>query len=142
MSYLKTCDFAINHMSQYATFEFYNGRPEEESSDPKRDPYKPEELENLQQKNKVLGDHDIVVVLLYATWCGPCKAFKPMFLEYSREKFTRCHFAQENFDLGLTPKELIKGVPSIVIYKRAQIQKIITGGKLDELEEYLTEPSR
>jgi thiol-disulfide isomerase/thioredoxin len=129
-------------MSQYATFEYYNGRPEGESGEQKHDPYKPEDFKNLQQKIKALETHDTVVVLLYATWCGPCKTFKPVFHEYSKQKFERCYFAQENFDLGLTPKELIKGVPSIVIYKRTQIQHIITGGKLDELEQYLTEPSR
>jgi thiol-disulfide isomerase/thioredoxin len=124
-------------MSQYATFEHYNGKPEEEV---KHDPYKPLEFQSLQHKKKILSEYDTVVVLLYATWCGPCKAFKPNFQEYCKNNLSRCYFAQEDFDLGLTPKEIIRGVPSIVIYKRSQVQHIITGGKLDELEKWFNEP--
>jgi thiol-disulfide isomerase/thioredoxin len=126
-------------MAQYATFEHYNGKPEEEEHP---DPYKPIELQSLQHKKKILSEYDTVVVLLYATWCGPCKSFKPIFHNYCKSNLSKCYFAQEDFDLGLTPKELIKGVPSMVIYKRSQVHKIITGGKLDELENYFNEPRR
>lgn len=126
-------------MAQYATFEHYNGKPEEEEHP---DPYKPIELQSLQHKKKILSEYDTVVVLVYASWCGPCKTFKPNYHNYCKSNLNKCYFAQEDFDLGLTPKEMIRGVPSIVIYKRAQIQKVITGGKLDELESYFSEPLR
>lgn len=125
-------------MSQYATFEHYNGKPDPEEQ--KNDPYKPIEFQNLQHKKKILSEYDIVVVLLYATWCGPCKNFKPKFIDYCKSNLSKCYFAQEDLDLGLTPKEVIKGVPSIVVYKRAQIQQVITGGNLDELDDYFTRP--
>lgn len=124
-------------MSQYVTFEHYNGKPEEEN---KPDPYKPIEFQSLAHKKKILSEYDTVVVLVYASWCGPCKSFKPLFYDYCKSNLSKCYFAQEDLDLGLTPQELIRGVPSLIVYKRSQVQKVITGGRLDELENYFSEP--
>lgn len=130
-------------MSQYATFEHYHGKPEEDEQ--KHNPYKPIEFKSLQAKIDSLKEHPLMAVLIYASWCGPCKTFKPLFYEYCQNNLSnvnKCYFAQEDYDLNLTPKEVLKGVPSIVIYRNSKIQHVITGGNLSELDNFLNQPRR
>ena len=129
-----------NRTSQYATFDSYNGQPEPKEQ-PVQTAHVPVEFKDLQHKKQILSEKDTVIVLLYATWCGPCQYFKPKFADYCKSNTNGMYlFAQEDLDLGLTPGEMIRGVPSIVIYRHARIQHIITGGKLDELQDYLSKP--
>lgn len=125
-------------MSQktYATFENY-GNPalQKESEVITTSNYTPIEIQSIQHKKKILTDYGMVVVLVHAKWCGPCKGFKPKFFQYAKANINKAYFAQEDVDLGLT--EGISAVPSILVYKRGKLFKIIKGGKLEEVDELL-----
>lgn len=97
--------------------------------------YEPIPIQNLQHKKKILADNGLVIVLVHAKWCGPCKSFKPLFYSYSKERRTRCYFAQEDVDLGLT--EGVNAVPSILVYNRGKLVHIIKGGNLQELDRFI-----
>lgn len=97
--------------------------------------YQPIEIQSLQHKQKILTDNGLVIVLVHAKWCGPCKYFKPKYYQYAKAHITRCYFAQEDFELGLT--EGITAVPSLLIYKRGKLVHVIKGGKLDELNNFI-----
>lgn len=116
-------------MSSYVTFENYNGNEEQGN------PYKPIEIQSSQHKKKLLTDYGLVTVLIYGQWCGPCQKFKPAFSNYAKENIAKCYFAIEDVDLGLTPG--ISAVPSLCVYKNGKLTKIITGGNLTELNEFL-----
>jgi len=116
----------------YATFEHYNGKPEEEDV---TDPYKPIEIQSAQHKKKLLSDYGIVTVMVYGTWCGPCKIVKPKYCDFAKTNMAKCYFALEDVDLKLTPD--IKAVPSLLVYKRGRLAHTIKGGNLEELNGYL-----
>jgi thiol-disulfide isomerase/thioredoxin len=88
-------------------------------------------IQSLQHKKNILNEWGTVVIMIYGKWCGPCKEFKPKFAEYARQHMNRIYFALEDVDLGFTPT--VKAVPSLLIYRRGQLIKNITGGNLQEL---------
>ena len=124
-------------MSQktYATFEDY-GNPTPQRETITTSNYTPIEIQSIQHKKKILTDNGIVVVLVHAKWCGPCKGFKPKFFQYAKQNMNKAYFAQEDVDLALT--EGISAVPSIIVYKKGNIFKMIKGGKLEEVDEILS----
>ena len=117
----------------YATFEHYNGNPEEDEK--VADPYKPIEIQSEQHKKKILSDYAIVTVMIYGTWCGPCKVFKPKYYEFAKGNLAKSYFALEDVDLKLTSD--IKAVPSLLVYKKGRLAHVIKGGNLEELNEVL-----
>lgn len=121
-------------MSSYATFEHYNGKPDDEGGS--TDDYKPIEIQSAQHKKKILTDNGLVVVLVYGKSCGPCIAFKPKFAVFASKNLNKCYFAMEDVDIGLTPN--ISAVPSMCIYRKERLVHVIRGGNLPALIEHLS----
>lgn len=137
-------------MSQknYCTFENYGSQDLKEDPTPVRknilsdtsmtyttNNYQPIEIQSLQHKHKIITDNGLVIILIHAKWCNPCKYFKPKYYDFAKTNINRCYFAQEDFELGLT--EGITAVPSLLIYKRGKLIHVIKGGKLDELSNFI-----
>lgn len=95
----------------------------------------PEEIKELARKEELLNKYPYVVCLVYATWCGPCKAFKPVYAQYAADNVSKAYFIQENADLKLT--EGIRGIPTVVVYKNKKILERIVGGDTKRLDEIL-----
>lgn len=119
-------------MSSYATFENYNGNPSEETAP---NPYIPIEIQSSQHKKKLLSDYGLVTILVYGKWCGPCTSFKPIFYNFTKENISKCYFAMEDIDLGLSPN--VSAVPSLCVYKKGRLSHVIKGGNLTELLTHL-----
>ena len=94
-------------------------------------PYLPIHIQTLEQKKKLLIDYNFLVVLIHADWCHPCQTFKPKFMEYAKTNLAKAQFAMENVDLLLTPD--ISAVPSLLVYKKGKLIKMIKGGNLEQL---------
>ncbi|KAF8664967.1 hypothetical protein HU200_054287 [Digitaria exilis] len=83
---------------------------------------------------KAAGDK-VVVLDMYAQWCGPCKLMAPKFQKMSEKNldvvFLKLDCNQDNKPLT---KELgIKVVPTFKILKDGKVVKEVTGAKIDEL---------
>ena len=133
-------------MSQYRTMENYHGELESTNVNPMSNSNTPAaaggakaplELTNAQQKREVLSKYPMVVVLVYASWCGPCQSFKPAYATYARDNVSKAYFAQENLDLRLSTQEGVRGVPTMCVYKSGRLVKQIVGGDLNALAEFL-----
>jgi thioredoxin len=68
---------------------------------------------------KIQGNPHPVVVDLWAPWCGPCKAVKPILEKLSKEYSGRVDLWQVNADESqeLLQKLGVYGIPTLVVYR-------------------------
>ncbi|VFM96472.1 MAG: thioredoxin [Candidatus Kentron sp. G] len=85
--------------------------------------------ENFDQ---TIENSDIVFLDFWASWCGPCQTFGPVF-EAASEKYPDVVFGKINTEeeRGLAQRFQIRSIPSIMIY-REQIPLFLQPGALPE----------
>jgi len=71
--------------------------------------------ENIQP---TIENNDIVVIDFWASWCGPCQAFKPVF-EAASEKHDGVTFASVNTEeeIELASMFQIRSIPTLVVFR-------------------------
>lgn len=71
---------------------------------------------------KTLTDNELVFVDFWATWCGPCKAFGPVY-EKASEENPDIVFGKVDIDQNqnLATAADIKAVPTLMVAKKGQI---------------------
>jgi len=74
----------------------------------------------LTQNNieETINTNDIVVIDFWATWCGPCQTFKPIFEEAS-ERHSDATFASCNTEeqAELAAMFQIRSIPTLVVFR-------------------------
>ncbi|EIK84561.1 thioredoxin [Gardnerella pickettii] len=71
---------------------------------------------------KIASTNEVVVVDFWATWCGPCRAFGPIFEQVSA-KFEDVPFVKVDIDQSpdLASAAAIKAVPTVMVIKRGDV---------------------
>lgn len=85
---------------------------------------------NINEFNNILEEYSnqIVIVDFWATWCGPCMTFAPVFEKIFQEHSHEIIFLKVNVDLNeaITKQYGISGIPTTLFIKnRKVIQKIV-----------------
>lgn len=88
------------------------------------------QIQNIDEFNKILEDYStsIIMVDFWATWCGPCMTFAPVFEKLFQEYADEVIFLKVNVDLNgeIARQYGISGIPTtLFIQNRKIIQKIV-----------------
>jgi thioredoxin len=103
--------------------------------------------------NDIVEAHSIVVIDFWATWCGPCKQFAPVF-EAAAAKHTDIVFAKIDTDAeqSLSSAFNIRSVPTLMVIREkimviresgalpaASLEKVIQHVRLLDMDELRNE---
>lgn len=71
---------------------------------------------------KIASTNEIVVVDFWATWCGPCRSFGPIFEKVS-EKYPEIPFVKVDIDKSneIAAATQIQAVPTVMVIKRGEV---------------------
>lgn len=72
--------------------------------------------------------NNIVVIDYYANWCGPCKAYSPIFEKVAKEFIGRAVFGKVNTDeFSFLGEHGIRSLPTTVVVKNRQVVEKFNG---------------
>ena len=79
-------------------------------------------IKNMQHLDEMLASHKLILLDFSAEWCGPCKAFAPIFEEYAKEnaEIVRCFKVNIDDCQDIAVKYNIRSIPSLVLIKDSE----------------------
>ena len=90
-----------------------------------------------------IKNEDISVIQFSASWCAPCKALKPVMDKLSDEYKEKANFYITDIeDSGINTGSAagIRGVPTVIIYKKGQeVSRKVGGVPESHMKEFLDE---
>lgn len=118
-------------MSQYKTLADMSGGPK-----PSKEEFVVQvpEVTTLQDKESLIKNNKLVIVDVYADWCGPCQMAVPLYAKLYAKYKDLCVLVKENVELGLS-RGTVTVVPTFQIYIDGKLSKQITGVNIDEIEQ-------
>lgn len=71
----------------------------------------------------------LVLVDIYADWCGPCKQISPLVGKLSEEYIGKLTVAKLDADKSTSVVENlgVRSIPTLILYKEGKIQEKLTG---------------
>ena len=98
------------------------------------------EFKDEDFENKIKNE-EVSVIQFSAEWCGPCKALKPIMDRLSDEYKEKCSmwYADiENEGINTGSAAGIRGVPTVIIYKKGvEVDRKVGGVPESNMREFL-----
>lgn len=87
-----------------------------------------EKIDDLESFNKTVKEHDLVIVDMFATWCGPCVRAAPIFAKLSIE-YPNIKFVKVDVDVNTKAAKAmeIKAMPTFIIFQNGNRQETVQG---------------
>lgn len=94
---------------------------------------------NTEKAKELINSKELVIIDFFATWCGPCQMFIPVFDEYSRQNES---VNMVKIDIDKEPEfsseNNVMGVPTIVAYKDGKEVSRFSGFRpMNDLSEFI-----
>lgn len=88
------------------------------------------EATNAAEFNMLINQNDIVLVDMYASWCGPCRRMIPILqkLSNSRPQITILKVSTEKVR-AIAQRYSIKSIPAFLLFKNGTLVKKIVGAQ-------------
>ena len=81
---------------------------------------------------------DTAIVDFYATWCGPCKMFGPVFEEFSKESDINFVKVDVDKDSEIARRYGVMTIPTVILFKDGMEVKRYTGFMArDQFDDFL-----
>lgn len=76
---------------------------------------------SLEELNKYIQENDRVIIDIYASWCGPCKKFAPMYEEFAQKHPNIICLKVDGEKVPAVKKKYnVTGYPTFALYKNKQ----------------------
>jgi thioredoxin 1 len=89
------------------------------------------EISTIDDKKALVANNKLVVIDVYADWCGPCQAMIPVYAKLYLKYKDLCVLVKENVDLRLSPTVTV--VPTFLIYIDGVMKHQVVNN-IDEVE--------
>lgn len=87
------------------------------------------EITDSTFQSDVLDTNQVVLIDLWAEWCGPCKMMNPVIEELSDQYAGRAVIAKVNVDDNpeIPMNYNIRGIPTFLLFKNGELKEKIVG---------------
>lgn len=95
------------------------------------------EITSKQQLNQLLQQYPVVILDIYGTYCGPCKAMKSTY-ESMADKYTsqQVVFTYLNVETNIISN--VKGVPTLQVFHNGNMIEEILGADIPALQKAIS----
>ena len=91
-------------------------------------------------ENKIKNE-DVSIILFSASWCSPCKVYRPLLDKVSKLYKDRANFYYADIEEGgINTGSVagIRGVPTVIIYKKGvEVDRKVGGVPESQMKEFL-----